>query len=405
MSEASRRRARAWGALLCGACLALGAAGCISAPTKSPLMEQSDNLVDMTSVQLRGQLYDFTSRYATVVEGAADAIMEATDDPAVREWALTWKLEAIPQVHRAAFKPDPLFGLIDTAVLCGQMLAFFTNGAGSDLFGNHQEIAIEAAEWLKSDVWRLAESITLSGDPARARGEIAEFVAEHPIGDLYFLRDSVEPLLATMTKRRSRGAGAVIGGISEAVDDLSKRLTIYAAHLPKEARWQAELAAMQLTQNPPVEDVLLAVGSLAESHESFAGSVASALDLITAEREAAFGELEDLTRRRIDDIDRQREDTIAALRLEREALVQAIEAQTALALQRIQEERVATMNHLEQMLETTVDFSFDRSEDLADRLFFRVLILIVILAATLLVVAILFMRLLRQRPAHRSELT
>ncbi len=365
-------------------------------------MEQLDNLVDMTSVQLRGQLYDFTSRYATVVEGAADAIMEATDDPVVREWALTWKLEAIPQVHRAAFKPDPLFGLIDTAVLCGQMLEFFRDGAGSDLFGDYQEIAIEAAEWLKSDVWRLAESITLSGDPARARGEIAEFVAEHPIGDLYFLRDSVEPLLATMVKRRSHGAGAVIGGISEAVDDLSKRLTIYAAHLPKEARWQAEIAAIEMMQNPPVEDALLAVGSLAESHESFAGSVASALDLITAEREAAFGDLEDLTYRMIREVDRQREDTMAALRLEREALVRAIEAQTELALRQVQEERIATMSQLQKMVEATVESSFDRSEDLAERLFYRALILVVILAATLLVLAILFLRLLRQPGSSRS---
>ena len=41
----------------------------------------------------------------------------------------------------------------------------------------YADIAIEAAEWLKRDVWRLAESLTLSGDPARARREIAEFVA------------------------------------------------------------------------------------------------------------------------------------------------------------------------------------------------------------------------------------
>ena len=44
------------------------------------------------------------------------------------------------------------------------------------------------------------------------------------------------------------------------------------------------------------------------------------------------------------------------------------------------------------------------SEDLADRLFFRVLILIVVLAAMLLVAALVFMRFLRQRPAHGSEL-
>lgn len=399
MSEMSHRRARAWVTFLCCACFALGVEGCISTPTKSPLMQQADNLIDMTSVQLRGQLYDFTSRYSTVVEGAADRIMEASDDPAVREWALTWKLESIPQVHRAAFKPDPLLGLIDTAVLCGQMVDFLTDGAGSHLFGDHQYIAIEAAEWLKRDVWRLAESLTLSGDPVRARREIAEFVAEHPIGDLYFLRDSVEPLLATLTQGtqgRSGGAGAVIGGINEAVDDLSKRITIYAAHLPNEARWQAELAAMQMSRHPPLEDSLRALESFAESHKLFAESVASALDLISAEREVAFDELEALSQRRIADVDEQRIESIAVLQSEREVLVQVIEAQTEMALQRISAERDETLDRLDKTIETTVESSFDHAGDLADRLFIRGLILVAILALALLVVGVLIARMLRR---------
>lgn len=253
MKERQRRQTATRMALLCIACAVPGALACISAPTKSPLMEQSENLVDITSAQLRGQVYDFTSRYATVIEGAADRIIAETDDPTVRERALVWKLEAIPQVHRAAFKPDPLFGLIDTAVLCGQLVEFFTRGAGSDLFGDRQHIAVEAVEWLDREVWRLGESVTLSGDPSRTRREVAQFVAEHPIDDLYFLRDSVEPLLVTMQEARSGrgGTGTVIGGINETVDDLSKRLTIYAAHLPDEARWQAQLAALEMMQQPP----------------------------------------------------------------------------------------------------------------------------------------------------------
>ena len=374
-------------------------------------MEQVSDLADLTAAQLRQRLYDFTSRHARVIERAADAIMQASGDPAVRERALLWKLQAIPEVHRAAFKSDPLVGLIDTVVLCGQMLEFFRDGAGSELFGKHQHIAIEAYESLNRDIWRLSESITLSGDPATMRKMIAEYVTEHPIDDELFLRDSVEPLLAFVAKGRA-GAGTVILGLGEVLDDLSKRLTIYTEHLPREARWQAELAAMRLMQNLPVEDALLAAESVAESHEQLAEShdllaqsVASALDLIPAEHEAAYGELENLTQRTIGEINRQREDTIAALRLEREALVRAIEVQSELALQRVREERIATMGQLEQMLETTIDSSFDRSEDLADRLFFRVLILIVILAAMLLVVGIVFTRLLRQRPVDRSELT
>ena len=399
MSETSRRRAGSWVALLGGACIVLGAQGCISTPTKSPLMEQSDNLLDMTSVQLRQQIYTFAARYASVIEESADMIIQASDDPQMRESAILWKIESIREVHYAAFKPDPLAGLIDTAVLCGQMVDFFTDGGGSDMFGEHQDIAIEAVAMLNRDIWQLGESLTLSGDPSFARRKVAEFVAEHPIGDLYFPRDPVQPLLNSVTKGRKGGAGAVIGGINEAIDDLSKRLTIYADFMPKDARWQAELAAMRMMQEPPVEDALAAVGTFAEAHESIAEDISGALDLISAEREAAFVELEALSASRLEDVDRLREDTLAALRLEREVLVQVIEAQTELGLQRIQEERIATMDQLEQMVEATLDSSFDRVDDLAERAFFRGLILIIILALVLLIVAVLIARMFRPRPA------
>jgi len=385
-------------ALLCGICVVLGTAGCISTPTKSPLMEQSDNLIDITSVQLRGQLYDFTSRYTVIIGGAADRIIDESDDPVVRQWALTWKIKSIPEAHQAAFKPDPVSGFLDTAVLCGQMRSFFTEGGGSNLFGEQQYIAIEAAERVDRDIWSLAESLTLR-DPSLAREEVGEFVAEHPIDDIYFMRESINPLLATLSKGRDGGAGAVIGGLSESVDDLSKRLTIYAAHLPNEARWQAQLAALEMVKHPPMKDSLLALESFAESHKLFADSVAAALDLISEERELAFDELELLSQRRIDDVNHQRIESIAFLQAEREVVMQVIEAQMELALQRISKERDDTLDRLDQMIETTVASSFDHAGDLADRLFIRGLILVAILALVLLVVGVLIARMLRPRPA------
>jgi len=241
MRESSRHRTGMRVVLLGGVCLVLAMPGCIKTPTKSPLMEQAPDLVDITAMQLRQKVYDFADRFARVVESAADTIMRSSQDPDVRERALLWKLEAITEVHRAGFKTDPLAGLVDMAVLCGQMVAYFRHGAGSDLFGPHQPIAIEAAESLHHDIWLLAESLTLSGDPAAAREAIVEFVAAHPIRDQLFLRDSEAALWEEFQKGRKVGAGGIIGGINEALDDLSKRMTLYAAHLPREARWHAEL--------------------------------------------------------------------------------------------------------------------------------------------------------------------
>ena len=189
MSETSRQRARAWVALLCGACIVLGAAGCASAPMKSPLMEQAADLADLTAAQLRQQLYDFTSRHARVIERAADAIMQASGDAAVRERALLWKLQAIPEVNRAAFKSDPLVGLIDTVVLCGQMLEFFRDGAGLNLFGKHQNIAPMPVSEREGEIPQQSALAVIDGERVGTGVPDLDLRVVHPDAETHMARE------------------------------------------------------------------------------------------------------------------------------------------------------------------------------------------------------------------------
>ena len=46
----------------------------------------------------------------------------------------------------ATFQPDPLIALIDLGALCFQLETFFRTGAGKDLFGDWQWVAIKASE-------------------------------------------------------------------------------------------------------------------------------------------------------------------------------------------------------------------------------------------------------------------
>ncbi len=325
--------------------------------------------------------------------------MEETNDSLIHERALLWKMEAISEVHRAAFRTDPLAGLLDTAVLCGQMRDYFRDGDGADLFGAWQPIAIEAADTLHQEVWRLGESLSLSGDPAVARQTVDDYVAANPIEGQLFLRESVEPLLMQVIDRRKAGASATLGSLNELTDDLSKRLTIYAQHLPREARWQAEYAALRLARSPEVEEARTALESAARSHELFANSVAAALELVQEEREILLHELELLSSRRIDDVDRQRQETLAMLQSEREEVMRVLLTQTQEALATLRQERELTLSEVERMLEGTVSGSFDRVDDLADRLMVRILFMVGVASAALLLAAVVFGLLIRRRQA------
>jgi hypothetical protein len=309
---------------------------------------------------------------------------------------------AVPQVHIAAFHSDPLVALIDCAVLCGQLQEFVETGAGRGLFGEHQSIAIDAARQLNQDVWRLGESITASGDTAEPRQLIAEFVAENPIDDIVFLRQSVQPLLARMTKGRPQGAGAMIGGINETVLDLSDRLTIYAEHLPRQARWQAELVLRDTLEELNVSEALSNADSLADSFKRMADVADSTPELIANERATTLAIMEEMIGRSFEEVDEQRLATIEDLRLEREVLVHVVEQQTAKALSLIQQERAAAMQQAEQLALASIDTSFERLNELVDRLFFRSVILLAVLAVALIIGGIVVAALLRPR-SRRSH--
>ena len=56
----------------------------------------------------------------------------------------------------------------------------------------------------------------------------------------------------------------------------------------------------------------------------------------------------------------------------------------------IREERQASFDQIQAIVEDTTDYSFDRIDDLIDRLFFRVLILITIIAVGLVLAVLVY---------------
>jgi hypothetical protein len=60
-----------------------------------------------------------------IVEGA-DGIMEGTTDRAIRREALLFKIEAIPALREALFRPNPYDAVFDAWVLSLQMIGLKT---------------------------------------------------------------------------------------------------------------------------------------------------------------------------------------------------------------------------------------------------------------------------------------
>jgi len=378
--------------------VALATSGCIKTPTKSAMMKGAADLQDMTSAELRLKVHAFASRFERTVESAADIIMDGTDDPAIRRNALTWKIYAVPEAQKAAFHYDPLAGLIDVAALCGQMRQYFEpGGGGEDMFGEWQHVVVAATRLLDDEVWELGVSITKSGDLDRMNGVVGEWVRENPIDSVVMVRKSTRALSAKLATETGRGAGAALGGITDTVSDLSDRLTIYAASVPSQARWQAQLLVYDLLDEAALESLGPTTESLADSIDRIASTIEVTPDLVVRERAKTLEEISSIAQALTDSIDFQRMATIDAVAIERLAVLAALERERKAIVEAIREERAATINEGGAVLEVLVQDSFDRAEGLIEQIFRKAAILLAGSGVGLLFIGLIVVRNYRAR--------
>lgn len=124
-----RTLAAAWCALV-----SLAGAGCTFAVPERKLEPavHAQKVVAVTPNQLRLRMRALVGPMTGQIEQAADQIIAATTDDAVKRAALRWKIEVVPALRRALFEADPFAAVIDTRVLFNQMADYFERGPGKE---------------------------------------------------------------------------------------------------------------------------------------------------------------------------------------------------------------------------------------------------------------------------------
>jgi len=316
---------RACGSLL--GLLALAEWGCTTVQQggtqRTALMEATGG--KSTVADLRAMSNVLAVSVPGIIETAADEIGAQSPDAATRRRALLWKIEVIPAFYQALFYADPLAAALDAWSLSIQLEEAVGSGAWRDPLGSLQPIAFEATRRIRTQIEAAAKATAETGAGFdRAKVAMERWAREHPIAGPISSRPSILPELTRMAAGGlDVSVFQVVAGLPASVADLATRMDIYAAYLPKSARWQAELMAEDLSSRAEMQRVLATLASVEKLTErtnallSPAG-LREALDdasgQIRAERIAALAS-----------VDQQRVETLAYLTRERVAAVADID--------------------------------------------------------------------------------
>jgi hypothetical protein len=374
--------------LLATACTGLGQGG-----SRTTLLKATGS--EATASEFRASTNNLAIRIPGLIEQTSDRMLAQTLDPELRRRALLWKLEGTAAFQQALFRPDPLAATVETWVLAIQAQDSVDTGALRETFGPLQPIAQEGARAVTSAMDREARSVARKPEGyAKLRDFVTGWAHENPISIPFSTRPSIQPLLARIASNQEVGMVEAFGNVTASVEDLSTKLDIYAAFIPKSARWQAELAALDAART---DTGRLALATLQSAH----GFFSQADTLLSAEgvKQLSGVAASSLRGERVavlSDLDRQRLDAFDRLGKERQALLGNIDGQ-----------RLATLADLDTKLSRGLDGAealrartITDLEAVATRLLFRVALTVgaLMLLGALLVWLVVRAGLFRRRP-------
>jgi hypothetical protein len=321
--------ARIGGVFVSSAVLLAGCAGMSGGGSTTALIRAGGG--EATALEYRTAANNLAVRVPGLIELTGDRMLDKTFDPELRRRALLWKLEGTAAFHQALFRTDPLGAAVETWALAIQVQDAVESKDLQGTFGPLQPIAQEGARSITNAIEEETKFISRKPEGfERLKEFVTQWAHANPIDLPFSARPSIQPLLARIASSQELGIMEAFGSVTASVADLSTKLDIYAASLPKTVRWQAELAAIDASRTD--------TGRLALATLQSANGVLGRADTLlstTGMKELSGAAATSLRRERVavlGDIDRQRIDTFDRLGQERAAVMSGVDRQRVATL-------------------------------------------------------------------------
>ena len=309
----------------------------LSAKSKSrtPVTSSVKGL-EMSPEELRVRVRALIRPTLGIIEEGADRIIANTSDPAVRRGGLTLKIEMTTTMLAAMLRSDPVLALADA---WGCVLQAQDGLARPDLQAKYGQSAARASEALAlvdKQFRDFVASVQAGPFAEKFASAVRRWADGHPIEGALYRRPSIDSAVAELlASSGANGVFAALGNLDETMADVMTRMDLYTMYLPRLARWEAELAADDLTRGVDVR-------TLSADLEQFT----MAIDRIATVAETAP-----------DVMARERGAVLDAVRGERLRLLDAVREERLALLEAVKKERIATLHEVELIAQRLMDRS------------------------------------------------
>jgi maltooligosyltrehalose synthase len=229
---------------------------------------------------------------------------------------------------------------------------------------------------------------------------VRRWANRHPIEGALYRRPSIDSAVAELlASSGASGVFGVLGNLDETMADVMTRMDLYTMYLPRLARWEAELAADDLTRGVEPRTLSAEFERLTRAVDRLAAVAEPASDLAVRERAAV---LDAVRGERTVVLDAVQKERIATLH-EIEAIAQRLGDRSGPSLRdAVGTEMKELVKSVEEMRKRLIVEAGEALDRVVDHAFFR-LVQLLLICAGLVAMGLLFRAfLLRRRGRERQ---
>jgi hypothetical protein len=328
--------------------LVTASAACLKVPQESASLSAME-ATEVTASELQMRVYEAGRRISYIIESTADSIASRTDDPAIRNLTLRWKLAAIPLVEEASLRSDPVVAAADLWGFTMQQSEFLQRGGARDVFDDLQPLALAAADTVERLAAEVAGRIRPEGQVRPEDEEALRTWAErHPITGRGFGRESILSTNWKVLSITETSLTGTVASVQRSLAGVTNRLGYLNEGAMKRVLWQGELTAREMA--PVIIDS--ARNALLRDLSDQQGQV---FDEIDRQRVATLAEVSGERAAVLEALRGERIALLAAVRSERATVLEALRGERGAVLEAIREERIATLAAADSMAQRSID--------------------------------------------------
>ncbi len=288
--------------------LAAGA-GCAHMPFKS---HEASNEVyvggkdsTLTLSALQAEALRFADGYVDSVGHTSDSVGKRIGTRQAVLRALNWKVEQATAAYADATGENPVWNALDLTVLATVSRMLVDEPKLREDFGDAVVALQETHRQLEKNAWTLVGGFLTPDQITEFQNLIVEWRRQNPgergAAGLRFTELSIgRAPTSTQVKPTSIFSMLYINPLAglnpttiaiEQSRELAARVVAWAERAPTLMRWQAELLALQVSQQPESQQVLADVSRASRSMESISKTAEVLPDLVDTQRKAAIDQL------------------------------------------------------------------------------------------------------------------